>query len=69
MAKVTDVFVSGSIGNTILYRRMGTQCVRIKRTHIAHSPAMKIRSANFGIAARAGKASPSSLPFIFFDRL
>jgi len=54
MAKVTDVFVSGGIGNIIFYRRMGTQCARIKRTHIAHSPAMKIRSANFGIAARAG---------------
>ena len=61
MAKVTDVFVSGSIGNIIFYRRMGTQCARIKRTHIAHSPAMKIRSANFGIAARAGKTLRSGL--------
>src|SRR6185312_7575078 len=61
MAKVTDVFVSGSLGNLVFYRRMGRQCARIKRTQIAHSPAMKLRSANFGIAARAGKALRSGL--------
>ena len=61
MAKVTDVFVSGSLGNLVFYRRMGRQCARIKRTQIAHSPAMKIRSANFGIAARAGKSLRSGL--------
>ncbi len=61
MAKVTDVFVKGSLGNVIFYRRMGTHCVRGKRTHIAHSPAMTIRSMNFGIAARAGKALRSGL--------
>lgn len=61
MAKVTDVFVNGSMGNVIFYRRMGTQCARIKRTHIRHSLAMKIRSMNFGIAARAGKALRSRL--------
>ncbi len=61
MAKVTDVFVKGSVGNVIFYRRMGTHCARVKRTHIAHSPAMTIRSMNFGIAARAGKALRSGL--------
>jgi hypothetical protein len=61
MAKVTDVFVSGSIGNITFYRRMGTQCARVKRTQIAQSPAMKIRSANFGIAARAGKTLRTGL--------
>lgn len=61
MAKVTDVFVKGSLGNVIFYRRMGTHCVRVKRIHIAHSPAMTIRSMNFGIAARAGKTLRSGL--------
>lgn len=56
MAKVTDVFVSGSIGNFIFYRRMGTSCARIKASHVHQSGATKVRSVNFGIAAKAGKA-------------
>ena len=32
-----------------------------KRTHIAHSSTTKIRSVNFGVAARAGKALRSGL--------
>jgi hypothetical protein len=55
MAKVTDVFLNGSIGNVIFYRRMGTNCARVKALNVQQSAATKIRSANFGIAARAGK--------------
>ncbi len=61
MAKVTDVFVSGSLGNIIFYRRMGTQCARSRALHVKQSAATKTRSANFGIAARAGKTLRSGL--------
>ena len=56
MAKVTNVFLNGSIGNLVFYRRMGTNCARVKASHVAQSAATKMRSVNFGIAARAGKA-------------
>ncbi len=56
MAKVTDVFLNGTVGNLVFYRRMGTNCARVKASHIEQSAATKIRSVNFGIAARAGKA-------------
>lgn len=56
MAKVTDVFIKGSVGNLIFYRRMGINCARMKASHVKQSAATKIRSVNFGIAARAGKA-------------
>jgi|GEM_PF-384704 len=61
MAKVTDVFLSGTIGNVVFYRRMGTQCARSKPLHVKQSAATKIRSANFGIAARASKTLRSGL--------
>lgn len=56
MAKVADVFINGSVGNLVFYRRMGTNCARVKALHVKQSAATKIRSVNFGIAARAGKA-------------
>lgn len=56
MARVTDEFVSGTLGNVVLYRRMDTNCARIKRGSINQTPATKLRSTNFGIASRA--ASP-----------
>jgi len=28
MAKVSDVFLNGTIGNVVFYRRMGTNCAR-----------------------------------------
>jgi len=55
MARVTDVMVSGTMGNVVLYRRMDTNCSRIKRNSIKQTAATKIRSENFGIAARAAK--------------
>jgi hypothetical protein len=55
MAIVNDVFVSGSVGNLVLYRRMGKSCSRIKPLHVKQSAATKIRGLNFGIAARAGR--------------
>jgi hypothetical protein len=58
MAKVTDVFLNGTIGNVVFYRRMGTQCARSRALHVNQSEATKIRSANFGIAARAGRVLP-----------
>jgi len=61
MAKVTDVFLNGTIGNVVFYRRMGTQCARSRPLHVKQSAATKIRSGNFGIAARAGKALRSGL--------
>ena len=61
MAKVTDVFLNGTIGNVVFYRRMGTQCARSKPLHVKQSAATKIRSANFGIAARAGKTLRNGL--------
>ena len=61
MAKVTDVFLNGTIGNVVFYRRMGTQCARSRPLHVKQSAATKIRSANFGIAARAGKTLRSGL--------
>jgi len=54
MAKVTDVFLNGTIGNMVFYRRMGINCARRGALHVKQSAATKIRSANFGIAARAG---------------
>jgi len=56
MAKVADVFINGSVGNIVFYRRMGINCARMKASHVKQSAATKIRSVNFGIAARAGKA-------------
>jgi len=61
MAKVTDVFLNGTIGNVVFYRRMGTQCARSRPLHVKQSAATKIRSGNFGIAARAGKTLRSGL--------
>jgi hypothetical protein len=54
MARIDDVFVTGTIGNIVLYRRMGKPCARIKRDHIKQTDATKKRGINFGIAARAG---------------
>ncbi|MGN6268032.1 MAG: hypothetical protein ACTHM5_20310 [Ginsengibacter sp.] len=56
MAKVIDVFVSGSVGNIIFYRRMGKNCARLKRVHLKQTVATKKRGVNFGVASRAGKA-------------
>jgi len=61
MARIDDVFVTGTIGNIVLYRRMGKPCARIKRDHIKQTAATKKRGINFGIAARAGKALRSGL--------
>ena len=69
MAKVTDMFLNGTIGNDVFCRPMGTNCARSMELQVKQTAATKIRSVNFGIAGRAGKAIPSSLPFIFFDRL
>ena len=55
MARINDVFVTGTLGNLVLYRRMGKACARIKREHIKQTSATKKRGINFGIAARAGK--------------
>jgi hypothetical protein len=56
MARIDDVFVSGTFGNIVFYRRMGTACARMKRTGIKQTGATKKRGVNFGVAARAGKA-------------
>ena len=61
MAKITDVFLNGTIGNVVFYRRMGTSCARSRALHVKQSAATKIRSVNFGVAARAGKALRSGL--------
>jgi hypothetical protein len=61
MARVTDVFLNGSVGNIIFYRRMDKNCARIKRTRIQQTEATKIRGINFGIASRACKALRSGL--------
>jgi hypothetical protein len=45
----------------VFYRRMGTNCARSRALHVKQSAATKIRSANFGIAARAGKTLRSGL--------
>jgi hypothetical protein len=49
MARVTDVFVEGSVENIIFYRRMGKSCARIKRSHINQTEATKMRGTNFGV--------------------
>ena len=61
MAKVADVFLNGTLGNMVFYRRMGTNCARIKSSDVRQSAATKIRSANFGIAAKAGKTLRNGL--------
>ena len=61
MARIDDVFVSGTFGNIIFYRRMGKACARIKRNKIKQTVATKKRSVNFRIAARAGKALRAGL--------
>ena len=53
MARVTDVFVAGTMGNIVLYRRMDKNCARMKREGIQQTAATKMRSENFGIASRA----------------
>lgn len=55
MARINDVFVTGTLGNVVLYRRMGKACARIKRDHIKQTTGTKKRGINFGISARAGK--------------
>lgn len=64
MAKVTDVFVSGTVENLVFYRRMGKSCTRLKRPQIHQTEPTKIRGFNFGIAARAAKALRSGLQSI-----
>ena len=61
MARIDDVFVTGTIGNIVLYRRMGKPCARIKRNHIKQTAATKKRGINFGIAARAGRGLRAGL--------
>lgn len=61
MATVKDVFVSGSLGNLIFYRRMDKSCVRIKRANLEQTAATIMRGFNFGIASKAGKALRSGL--------
>ena len=61
MATVTDVFVSGSVGNLIFYRRMGKSCARIKRVNLKQTDATRMRGINFGVASRTGKALRSGL--------
>jgi hypothetical protein len=41
MAKVTDVFLNGTIGNVVFYRRMGTQCARVKEHTLRIHPQRK----------------------------
>ena len=55
MARIDDVFVSGTLGNLVFYRRMGKACVRMKRTNIRQTQATKKRSENFGIASGLGR--------------
>lgn len=61
MARINDVFVTGTLGNLVLYRRMGKPCVRIKRNSIKQTDATKKRGVNFGIAARTGKGLRAGL--------
>jgi len=61
MARIDDVFVTGTLGNVVLYRRMGKPCARIKRQHIRQTGATKKRGINFGIAARSGKGLRAGL--------
>jgi hypothetical protein len=61
MAIVTDVFVSGTMENTVFYYRMGRRCSRIKRSSIKQTEATQVRGINFGIAARAGKGLRNGL--------
>lgn len=61
MSKVIDVFVSGTLGNLVFYRRMGVKCVRTKRTSIKQTVATKKRGINFGIAAKAGRGLRTGL--------
>ena len=53
MARVTDVFVEGSVENIVSYRRMGKSCARIKRSHIKQAEAIKMRGTNFGVVTAA----------------
>jgi hypothetical protein len=61
MAKVAEVFLNGTLGSLVFYRRMGTNCARIRSSHVRQSAATKIRSANFGVAAKAGKTLRNGL--------
>ena len=61
MARIDDVFITGTMGNVVFYRRMGKPCVRVRREHIKQTGATKKRGENFGIAARAGKRLRSGL--------
>jgi hypothetical protein len=61
MATVTDVFVRGSVGNLIFYRRMGKSCARVKRVNLKQTAATRVRGINFGVASRAGKALRNGL--------
>lgn len=55
MARVSNVLITGTMGNIVMYHRMGKNCARLKREGIKQTMATKIRSENFGIASRTAK--------------
>jgi len=55
MAKQSAVFISGKINNLVFYHRSGQYIVRVAPDKVHQSAATKIRSINFGIAARAAR--------------
>lgn len=61
MALQMAAFLQGKMDNVVFYKRLGTYIARARPAQVKQSAATKVRSRNFGIAARAGKALRQSL--------
>ena len=61
MAAIKNLSFSGRIENLVFYQQYGKTCVRMVPKNTRQSKGTKMRSTNFGIAARAGKALRSEL--------
>ncbi len=54
-------YLTGKINNIVFYQRSDTSIARTVPIIVHQSPATKIRSANFGIAASAGRVLRSNM--------
>jgi hypothetical protein len=61
MPVLKNVSFTGKIGNVVCYKRNGKYCYRMMPGHVKQSKATKVRSTNFGIAAKAAARLRSQL--------
>ncbi|MBS1655787.1 MAG: hypothetical protein JSU05_13130 [Bacteroidetes bacterium] len=69
MALQTEIYLSGRVQNLVFYKSGGQRLVRSIPEQVNQSPATRIRSRNFGLAAAAGRMLRSRLaPVIPFPK-